>query len=82
MLLKKELSRIREDIQDSTISKEVKQAYLDLKVQLEEDKLIEESLRKQLDKKGEIQEEMENEIVVLRRKLQKENNTLSLVSSL
>ena len=41
MLLKKELSRIREDTQDSTISEEVKQAYLDLKVHLEEAKVIE-----------------------------------------
>ena len=72
-LLKKELSRIREDIQDSTISKEVKQAYLDLKVQQEKAKVIEESLRKQLEEKGEIQAELEKEIVALRRKLQKEN---------
>lgn len=70
-LLKKELIRIREDIQDSTISKEVKQAYLDLKVQLEEAKVIEDSLRKQLEEKGEMQAELEKEIVVLRRKLQK-----------
>ena len=38
MLLKKELSRIREDTQDSIISEEVKQAYLDLKIHLEEAK--------------------------------------------
>ena len=51
---------------------EVKQAYLELKVHLEEAKLIEESLRKQLEEKGEIQVELEKEIVVLRKKLQKE----------
>ena len=45
-LLKKELSRIRQDIQDCTSSKELKQAYLDLKVQWEEAKVIEESLIK------------------------------------
>ena len=50
-LLKKELSRIRKDIQDSTYSKELKQAHLDLKVQWEEAKVIEESLRKQLEEK-------------------------------
>ena len=72
-LLKKELSRIREDIQDSTSSKELKQAYLDLKVQWEDAQVIEESLRKQLEEKEEIQVELEKEIVVLRRKLQKEN---------
>ena len=72
-LLKKELSKIRESTQDSTILEEVKQAYLDLKVKLEEAKMIEESLRKQLEEKEEIQVELEKEIVVLRRKLQKEN---------
>ena len=72
-LLKKELSRIREDIQDSTSSKELKQAYMDLKVQWKEAKAIEESLRKKLEEKGEIQAELEKEIVVLKRKLQKEN---------
>ena len=54
MLLKKELSKIREDTQDSIISEEVKQAYLDLKVHLEEAKVIEESLRKQLEENEEI----------------------------
>ena len=51
------------------MSKEVKQAYLDLKVHLEEAKVIEESLRKQLEEKEEIQEELEKEIVMLKRKL-------------
>ena len=72
-LLKKELSRMRENIQDSTILEEVKQSYLDLKVHLEEAKVIEESLREQLEENGEIQAELEKEIVVLRRKLLKEN---------
>ena len=72
-LLKKELSRIRESTQDSTIPEEVKQAYLDLKVKLEEAKMIEESLRKKLEDKEGIQVELEKEIVSLRRKLQKEN---------
>ena len=71
-LLKKELSRIREDTQNSTMFEEVKQAYLDLKVHLEEAKVIEESLRKRLEEKEEIQEELEKEIVMLKRKLQKE----------
>ena len=43
---------------------------MDLKVQQEEAKVIEESLRKQLEEKGEIQVELEKEIVVLKRKLQ------------
>ena len=63
------MRRIREDTQDSTISKEAKQAYLDLKVRLEEAKVIEESHIKQLEENGEIQEKLEKEIVMLRRKL-------------
>jgi hypothetical protein len=39
---------------------------------LEEAKVIEESLRKQLEENEEIQEELEKEIVILRRKIQKE----------
>lgn len=39
--------------------------------------MIEESLRKQLEEKGEIQPELEKEIMVLRRKLQKENTKQS-----
>ena len=71
-LLKKELNKIKEDIQNFTPSKELKQAYLDLKVQWEEAQVIEESLRKQLEEKEEIQVELEKEIVVLRRRLQTE----------
>ena len=45
-LLKKELNKIKEDIQNSPSSKELKQAFLDLKVQWEEAQVIEESLGK------------------------------------
>ena len=58
MLLKKELRKIREDTYDSTISEELKQAYLDLKVHLEEATVIEESLRKRLEETKEIQKEL------------------------
>jgi septation ring formation regulator EzrA len=68
-LLKNELSRIKEDIQNSISSKELKQVYLDLKVKWEEAKMIEESLRKQLEEKEEMQAKLEKEIVVLRRTL-------------
>ena len=40
-LLKKELSKIKESTQDSTISEEIKKAFMDLKVKLEEAKMIE-----------------------------------------
>ena len=46
---------------------------MDLKIKLEEAKMIEESLRKQLKEKEGIQIELEKEIVSLRRKLQKES---------
>ena len=46
---------------------------MDLKVKLEETKVIEETLREKLEEKERIQVELENEIVSLRRKLQREN---------
>ena len=42
---------------------------MDVKVKLEEAKMIEESLREQLEEKERIQVELENEIVSLRKKL-------------
>ena len=42
---------------------------MDLKVKLEEVKMIEETLREQLEEKERIQVELENKIVSLRRKL-------------
>ena len=72
-ILKKELSKIEESTHNTAIPEEIKKALMDLKVKLEETKMIEESLRKQLEEKEERQVELENEIVVLRRKLQKEN---------
>ena len=57
-LLKKEPSKIKESTQDSTISEEIKKAFLDLKVKLEEAKMIEESLRKHIEEKEDIQVEL------------------------
>ena len=39
-LVKKELSKIKESTQDSIVSEEIKKAFLDLKVKLEETKMI------------------------------------------
>ena len=72
-LLKKELGKIIKSTKDSTNSEETRKAFMDLKVKLEETKMIEESLREQLEEKERIQVELENEIVSLRRKLQREN---------
>jgi predicted nucleic acid-binding Zn-ribbon protein len=72
-LLKKELSKIKESTQDPINSKETQTTFMDLKVKLEEVKMIEKSLREQVEEKESIQTELENEIVSLRRKLQREN---------
>ena len=69
----KELSKIKERTQDITNSEETKKSLMDLKVKLEEVKMIEEPLREQLEEKERIQMELENEIVSLRRKLHREN---------
>ena len=68
-LLKKELSKIKEITQDSTNFEVIKKAFMDLKVKLKKSKMIEESLRKQLEEKEGIQMELKKEIVSLRRKL-------------
>ena len=81
-LLKKELIRIKESTQDSTISEEINKSSLDLKVKLEEAKMIEETLRKQIEEKEGIQVELEKEIVSLRRKLKKENIKQNLDKSI
>ena len=64
------MSKIKESIQDSINPEETKKAFIDLKVKLEEAKVIEEKLREQLEEKERIQVEMENEMVSLRGKLQ------------
>ena len=47
--LKKELSKIKEIIQGSINPEETKKVFIDIKVKLEEAKIIEETLRKQLE---------------------------------
>jgi hypothetical protein len=49
------VSKIKESTQDSTIFEEIKKAFLDLKIKLGESKMIEESLRKQIEEKEGIQ---------------------------
>ena len=45
---------MKESIQDSINPKETKKVFIDLKVKLEEAKMIEETLRKQLEEKEKI----------------------------
>ena len=61
---------MKETIQDSINPKETKKVCIDLKVNLEEAKMIEETLRKKLEEKEKIQVELENDIVSLKGKLQ------------
>ena len=50
-LLKRELGKIKESTQDTTTPEEMKKVFMDLKSKLEEAKMIEESLREQLEEK-------------------------------
>ena len=61
--LEKELSKMKESIQDTINPEETKKVFIYLKVKLEEAKMIEETLRKPLEEKERIQVELENEIV-------------------
>ena len=67
--LKEELNKMKESIQVSISPKETTKVFIDLKVKLEEAKMIEETLRKDMEEKGRIQLELENEIVSLRGKI-------------
>ena len=64
---------MKESIQDSINPEETKKVFIDLKVKLEIAKMIEETLKKQLEEKEMIWVELENEIVSLRGKLQRKN---------
>ena len=61
--LKEELSKMKESIQDSINPEETKKVFIDLKFKLEKARMIEETLRKQLEEKERIQVELENERV-------------------
>ena len=63
------MSKMKESIQVSINPKETKELFMNLKVKLEESKMIEETLRKQIEEKERIQVKLENEIVSLRGKL-------------
>ena len=52
--LKEELSKMKESIQDSINPEETKKVFIDLKVKLDEAKMIEETLKKQLEEKERI----------------------------
>ena len=57
--LKEELSKTKENIQGSN-PEETKEVFMDMKVKLEEARMIEETLTEQLEEKERIQVELEN----------------------
>jgi hypothetical protein len=69
--LQEELDK-KEDIQNSN-SEELEQMITKLKVQIEEDKRIEEALKEQLEEKDRIIGNLEAEVVTLRKDLQQKN---------
>ena len=52
--LKEELSKMKESCQNSIIPEETNQVFIDIKVKLEEYKVIGETLKKQLEEKDRI----------------------------
>ena len=72
-LLNKELGEVKEITQDIITPGEMRKAFMDLRADLEEAKVTEESLREQLEENEGTQEELERKIVSLRRSLDNEN---------
>jgi hypothetical protein len=80
--LKEDLSKLKEGFQNPRKnSEESKQTIIDLRIQLEEDKLIEETLKRQMEEKKKITENLEDEIVSLRKELQKKDIQLNFGNS-
>jgi hypothetical protein len=88
--LKNEISQAKEEKKEDDVSsknivdlKELRENYVNLKIQLEEAKRREEVVRNQLDKKEESCHEMEAEVVNLRKKVQKsDTQNKFLISSM
>ena len=70
-LIKKDLGELKEMYGSNP--KEIKNIFIDLKIQLEEAKIIEETFRRTLEEKEKIQEELEEEIISLRKESQKKD---------
>jgi hypothetical protein len=70
---KKKNKKLQEKIDKKEDNQELKQMIVKLKVQMEEDKRIEESLKEQLEERDEIIENLEADIVTLRKDLPKKN---------
>jgi hypothetical protein len=69
----KKHKKLQEEIDKKEDTQELEQIITNLKVQIEEDKRIEESLKEQLEEKDKIIGNLEVEIVTLRKDIQNKN---------
>jgi DNA-binding helix-hairpin-helix protein with protein kinase domain len=70
---KKKNKELQEELDKKEDTKELEQIIKNLKVQIEEDKIIEETLKEQLEEKERNIGSLEAEIVTLRKDIQKKN---------
>jgi chromosome segregation ATPase len=79
--LKEVLSKLKKGFQNPRKNyEEAKQTIIDLRIHLEESKVIKETLREKLEEKKRIIRNLEAEIVSLRKELQKKNIQLNFGS--
>jgi hypothetical protein len=86
--LKNEISQAKEEKKEDyepsknlADLKELRESYVNLKIQLEEDKRREEVVRNQLDKKEESCHELEAEVVNLRKKVEKSDTQIKFLNN-
>jgi hypothetical protein len=70
---KRKNKKLQAELDKKEDTQELEQMITNLKVQIEEDKIIEETLKEQLEVRDKIIENSEVEIVTLRKDLQKKN---------
>jgi hypothetical protein len=70
---KRKNKKLQAELEKKEDTHELKQMITNLKVEIEEDKRIEEALKEQLEGRDRIIENLEAEIVTLRKDLQKKN---------
>jgi hypothetical protein len=70
---KKKNKKLQEELDKKEDTQELEKMIIELKVQIEKDKRIKEALKEQLEEKDKIIENMEAEIVTLRKYLQQKN---------
>jgi predicted RNase H-like nuclease (RuvC/YqgF family) len=70
---KRKNKKLQAKLEKKEDTQELEQMITNLKVQIEEDKIIEQALKEQLEERDRIIEKLESEIVTLRKDLQKKN---------